>query len=267
ITSSLACTGRCSSASGPTRWTIRGLAAEPTTAGTRWARASPVDDYPMGHPVDGAAGTVNYSRSTSCFRDTTTMPHRPTYFLLSPAHCGGKRAGTLFRPSSPFELARRVREPEGAPIGEVFSYVSSLYFRGKMAYARRFGRSQTGCPEPLVITGGKGLLPASTRITLKDLTEFARVYIDETNPLYREPLTRDVEALHRNLPDDARVVLLGSIATSKYLDALVSILGPRLCYPKPFIGLGDMSRGALMLRAAADGVELGYVEAELTVDS
>src|SRR5215207_7481503 len=84
-----------------------------------------------------------------------------TIFLLSPADCGGKRAATLFRPAAAFDLAVRVRTPPGAPLGEVFSFVSGLYFRGKLTYAERFGRSASGPADPLVITAGWGLIPSS----------------------------------------------------------------------------------------------------------
>ncbi len=56
-----------------------------------------------------------------------------------------------------------------------------------------------------------------------------------------------------------RIVLLGSVATAKYLDVLSGVFGDRLSFPSDFVGRGDMSRGALMLRAAAAGAELEYV--------
>ena len=57
---------------------------------------------------------------------------------------------------------------------------------------------------------------------------------------------------------DAELVLLGSVATGKYVDVLVDALGDRIRFPTEFIGRGDMSRGALLLRAARDGRELAY---------
>src|SRR5438270_1706544 len=59
-------------------------------------------------------------------------------FLLSPASCGGKRAALLFNERAEFTVARRIRSEEGAPLGEVFSFLSGLYFRGKLNYARAF---------------------------------------------------------------------------------------------------------------------------------
>ena len=61
-------------------------------------------------------------------------------FLLSPASCHGERARLLLRDEACFDLALRLRG-EGAPLGEVFSFLSGLYFRGKLAYARAFAAS------------------------------------------------------------------------------------------------------------------------------
>jgi hypothetical protein len=58
-------------------------------------------------------------------------------FFLSPAHSGGKRAAMLTRPGATFELARQV-QIGAASLGDVFAFCSGLYFRGKLAYARRF---------------------------------------------------------------------------------------------------------------------------------
>jgi hypothetical protein len=52
--------------------------------------------------------------------------------------------------------------------------------------------------------------------------------------------------------------LRGSVATGKYLDVLLEALGDRLRFPVAFVGRGDMSRGALLLRAARSAEELEY---------
>jgi hypothetical protein len=57
----------------------------------------------------------------------------------------------------------------------------------------------------------------------------------------------------------SEVILLGSVATGKYTDTLLPILGERLLFPADFAGRGDMSRGALLLRSVAEGRELPYV--------
>jgi hypothetical protein len=56
-------------------------------------------------------------------------------FVLSPANCNGVRARCLLRKSSSSKLAKCLRG-SGVPLSEVFSFVSSLYFRGKISYAR-----------------------------------------------------------------------------------------------------------------------------------
>jgi hypothetical protein len=184
-----------------------------------------------------------------------------TLFLLSPAHCAGRRAAVLLRPEANFALAVRLRSPEGAELGEVFSFLSGLYFRGKAAYARRFARPLAPLPGALVITSGRGLLPPDTRIGPEDIEGFAGIDIDRRNPAYTEPILADAHRLANSLPPASRVVLLGSIATAKYIEPLLSALGETLCFPRSFIGVGDMARGAMMLRAAAEGVELDYVSA------
>jgi len=55
------------------------------------------------------------------------------------------------------------------------------------------------------------------------------------------------------------VILLGSIASPKYVDVLQSIFGERLLFPADFVGRGDMSRGGLMLRCVSAAEELVYV--------
>ncbi|HOK46745.1 MAG TPA: hypothetical protein PLA43_13900 [Bryobacteraceae bacterium] len=178
-------------------------------------------------------------------------------FLLSPANMGGERARMVLSGRSQFDLAVRLRR-EGAPLGEVFSFISGLYFRGKLAYAAVFASPPEGLPEALVITPGRGLLPPETTVTLDELREIAGVLIHEAEPRYRVPLERDARALAGMLPPACDVVLLGSVATSKYLDVLSAIFGDRLLFPTEFAGRGDMSRGGLLLRCARAGSELAY---------
>jgi hypothetical protein len=157
-----------------------------------------------------------------------------------------------------FALAQRLRH-EGASLAEVFTFLSGLYFRGKIAYARVFGCAADGSCTSFVITPTRGLIDAETRITLDDLREFAEIDIKSADPRYRKPLERDARRLARSLPRDAEIVLLGSIASGKYVDALLHHFGERLRFPGDFVGRGDMSRGGLLLRCAADGQELEYV--------
>jgi hypothetical protein len=157
-----------------------------------------------------------------------------------------------------FDLARRLRD-EGASVAEIFTFLSGLYFRGKIAYARAFGCVAPGVCSSMVITPTRGLIDAETRVTLADLREFASVDIDEADPRYRRPLQRDARRLAKILPVDVEVVLLGSVATGKYVDILLSSFGERLRFPADFVGRGDMSRGGLLLRSAADRQELRYI--------
>jgi hypothetical protein len=54
-------------------------------------------------------------------------------------------------------------------------------------------------------------------------------------------------------------VLLGSVASDKYVQILHEAFGDRLVFPQAFVGRGDMSRGGLLLRAVDAGEELDYV--------
>ena len=180
-------------------------------------------------------------------------------FLLSPASSGGKRAALLLNDRATFDIATRVRSDEGAPLGDVFSFLSGLYFRGKLTYARAFASpppSETSGVH--LITATDGLWSPTTRVTLSDLERFATVPIDAKEPRYRVPLERDAERLAESVGEGCDVVLLGSIATRKYLDVLEPIFGDRLLFPMEFIGHGDMARGAMLLKRAASGAELTY---------
>jgi hypothetical protein len=154
---------------------------------------------------------------------------------------------------------------EAVPIGEVYTSISSLYFRGKLAYARRFARQplSTGV---LVITPDRGLRAADAPIHLDDLRAMATIAIDEREPTYRSALTKSARDLTDRLPDGVGVVLLGSLATRKYLTPLVEVFGERLQVPRDFIGMGDMSRGGLLLEAVSADCELHYVSASVAVD-
>jgi hypothetical protein len=180
-------------------------------------------------------------------------------FLLSPAYAGGERARMILSDRAQFDLAKRLRSKEGATIAEVFAFLSGLYFRGKIAYANAFARCPNGLCGVFVITSTRGLVDATTKIDIDDLREFAQVDIDADDPRYRKPLERDARRLTKKLSPQSDVVLLGSIATGKYVDVLLTNFRDRLCFPVDFVGRGDMSRGGLLLRCAADRQELPYI--------
>jgi hypothetical protein len=176
-------------------------------------------------------------------------------FLLSPADCGGERARLVLSPRASFALAVRLRQ-DGAPLGEVMSFMSGLYFRGKLAYARTFARPPDGV---LVITPNAGLVPADAVVGVAHLRRFARGDVDPDRPGYRRPLQAAARLVAATLPPDGEVVLLGSIASDKYVRPLLAVFGERLVFPPAFVGMGDMKRGAVLLRAARAGAELDYV--------
>jgi hypothetical protein len=181
-------------------------------------------------------------------------------FILSPADCNGLRAQWVLRKNSRLELAQRLRGG-GAPLGEVFSFLSALYFRGKLAYASAFAQPPVNCAGILIITPSAGLLPHDTLIRHPRLRGFSRVPIHLKSKLYRSALRRTASRLAREITPDCEVILLGSIASRKYLDILAPIFGSRLRFPAEFIGLGDMSRGGLLLRCVRENRELIYTGA------
>src|SRR6516164_5569049 len=126
------------------------------------------------------------------------------------------RARQALSPRAEFALALALRSADGAPLGEVFAFLSGLYFRGKLAYARRFAPDST-----YVITASAGLVPPDAPVRRADLRRHARVPIDASAGAFRRPLDRDVRRLRRALDPEREVVLLGSIATDKYVATLL----------------------------------------------
>jgi hypothetical protein len=178
-------------------------------------------------------------------------------FLLSPANLAGDRARLVLRPEARFPLAVQLRE-RGAPLGEVMAFVSGLYFRGKRAYAHAFALPPRGVAGGYVITSNRGLLPLEAPVRLPDLLELAEGTIHHRDRAYRDALGTSVRRLVRRIGRGCEVVLLGSVASDKYVHVLLEILGERLLFPPTFVGRGDMSRGGLMLRCARVRLELPY---------
>jgi hypothetical protein len=160
----------------------------------------------------------------------------------------------LFRRPASFEVAARLHCGE-ATLGEVYSFISGLYFRGKVVYATAFA---AGITPTMVIVPGAGLVPLETRMTLEQIRTFGGVSIERDYDTYRAALLRDARLLEQAVAPTCSFILLGSIATSKYSAPLLEVFGERLMFPSEFVGRGDMSRGGLMLRAARAGVELEY---------
>jgi hypothetical protein len=175
-------------------------------------------------------------------------------FLLSPANLTGLRAKQLMSPNAKFDAAMRYRSEQGVPIALAFAFMSALYFRGKITYALHFAEASS----IFVIAPGFGLVPPEWPITEERMKVLRRTEVDVRKRNYRKPLERDSVALARRLGPDDEVVLLGSVASGKYVDILWPILGERLFFPAIFAGLGDMSRGGLLLRAVRADRELDY---------
>ena len=83
--------------------------------------------------------------------------------------------------------------------------------------------------------------------------------IDAEESRYRYPLERDASKIAERIGPRCQVVLLGSVATGKYIDVLQPIFGSRLVFPREFLGHGDMARGAMLLQRVASGIELTYI--------
>jgi hypothetical protein len=205
---------------------------------------------------------LSYSRAGVGERMIDNASRVPRLFLLSPANCNGTRGAQALSPRGQSAVATKLRSADGVPIGELFSFVSGLYFRGKLTYALRFAAP----PEPghpmigqgvHVITPNAGLRTPDTRVTAAAVRRFLQQDIGVENRAYRRPLEQSARALRREA-GQCDVVLLGSIASPKYVDVLLDIFGDRLHFPLDFVGRGDMSRGGLLLRHAAAGIELPY---------
>jgi len=185
---------------------------------------------------------------------------RARIFLLSPANASGIRGQRLLSGTAQPEFAQRLTS-SGIPLGEVYRFISSLYFRGKLDYAERFQNPPRGVAGVQIITGA-GLMLPQTLVTLDDLRRISATPIDAKNPEYRLPLDRDLLCLRKLVGGDTDIILLGSIATQKYITPLGEVFGERLLFPADFLGCGDMSRGSILLRCCARGAELAYMPVE-----
>jgi hypothetical protein len=165
----------------------------------------------------------------------------------------------LLNSEAGFELARRLHTGGQVTLGEAFSFMSGLYFRGKLAYARAFAHPPAGLSGAYVITTNQGLVPVETLVTADQLNSFSNDLIDGQNRTYSEPLIRTALALADAISEDCSFVLLGSVASGKYTGHLLPIFGELLQFPVEFVGRGDMSRGGLLLRSAAANCMLNHV--------
>ena len=164
----------------------------------------------------------------------------------------------LLRETADFALAVELRQGT-ATIGEIYAFISGLYFRGKMAYADAFAAPPEGIPAAAIIVPGLGLILPDTVFNCDQLRAIGSVPVDEETEVFSAPLLRDAASLNDRAGLNCEYVLLGSIATEKYSRSLLKVFGERLLFPAEFLGRGDMSRGGLMLRCARSGNELSYI--------
>jgi hypothetical protein len=163
----------------------------------------------------------------------------------------------LRRPGGNSALARQLRE-EGVPLGDIFTFLSGLYFRGKLEYARAFARAadnETG--SVYIITMTDGLVSPDTRISLEDLERYALCRDGAAAAI--SALEGTARTLSERIGRSGEVVLLGSVGTGKYTDLLTPIFGERLLFPRDILHIGQLARGALFLRQARERRELEYV--------
>jgi len=200
-----------------------------------------------------AADLVRALQSASANR---SAPNK--IFLISPANASGVRARLILDDSARTALAQRIRET-GAPLGEIFSFISGLYFRGKLTYARAYANPPSGAEGIFIITASGGLISPDRVFTLRELREVVAGTVHENHAPYRKPLERDARSLCTRIDRHCQAVLLGSVATQKYVEPLLGIFGERLLFPAEFVGRGDMSRGGMLLRSARENHELRYV--------
>ena len=185
-------------------------------------------------------------------------------FLLSPANCGGARAKQVLSPDAHFALAEELRSPCGAMLGDVFTFVSGLYFRGKLTYALHFAAP----PSPRIRSSAAAssssrrarVFAAPTRWSL--MRRCRRLPGATCTPTMPATVGRSSAApacsSARSGPA-ARSCSLAASRRRKYVDVLLEIFGDRLRFPVEFVGRGDMSRGGLLLRKVREGTELEYV--------
>ena len=120
-----------------------------------------------------------------------------------------------------------------------------------------FAKAPAGIPGRLIITPCRGLLQPETIVGLDELSEIAEERVAVDNPKYRDPLERDLGLLSQAVGSQARVVLLGSIATRKYIPLLIEKLEGRLVLPREFCRTGKHEPRGTTVAVHARGARVG----------
>ena len=156
-----------------------------------------------------------------------------------PTAAAGARQQVL-SPQAAFAARRgSCARAQGAPLGDVFTFVSGLYFRGKLAYARRFASP----PEPRIRRRlGRARHHAERRAPQPETPVTRRRAARLRRRRRRSRPTRATGGRSsgararwlREIGADCEVVLLGSIASPKYVDVLLDDLRRAPAVPDRF---------------------------------
>ncbi len=196
---------------------------------------------------------TSISATTSPSPDAGCSLKTGPLFLLSPANLGGKRATRLLAEDAEAPLARRLREGD-CSLAELFSAISTLYFKSKHGYARLFAEPGD---DVWVLTGGQGILSADEAVDRERVLQMGRAPLDPGSEAL-EALSSPVEEFARGAAMNRCVVFLGSLDPRRYLTSLIPVFGRRLLAPSDFKSLGQMQRGSLLLSCVKESRELSY---------
>lgn len=191
---------------------------------------------------------------------------RPRIFLLSPATAHGARAKTLLAPEPRSPVATQLASADGMPLGQIFTYLSGLYFNGKLTYARHYSTPppSLGRTGIYIITMTDGILTPEHRIGLDDLQRYAAA--EKQTEDGRRALETSARALAETIGPRCDVVFMGSVASDKYTAIIEPVFGRRLLFPPELVGRGQLGRGALLFRCVRENRELDYVPLADLVD-
>ncbi len=158
----------------------------------------------------------------------TSSRHR--IFLLSPANARESEGQRLLHSTAPSELAVRLRQ-SGVRLGDVYQHISSLYFRGKLSTHQVSAIPLSRLRACRYITG-TGLMLPETLIRFDEFRQLSAISIDASNERYRQSLIADLMRLREMAGVHVDIILLGSIATSKYVDPIANVFGERVLVPR-----------------------------------
>jgi hypothetical protein len=134
-----------------------------------------------------------------------------------------------------FELATRLRGPQGASLAEVLSFLCGPGFKGKLQHAQELANPPFGVPGVLVITPGDGLKTPLERMTVEKLRCWAALPAEGSTSSLRR-LLKDAISISEAIGIDCdrcprcEVVLLGS-SGSRHRNILAEVFDDHLQLP------------------------------------